>query len=397
MQWKKEVVDLPLVKLSQYLVSGGLFFTLIIQQYSIFIVLLFCGCILFIQDFYFRKIADKIMLENVKGRERLLIEDETSLKFTFFNSGLPIWQASLTVVFDDAVEPLVGDNHHYQSHNEVIIPLTLRTNKKYTVSIPIKARHRGLMKVRKLQLRIPNLFGVGTVFLSLDEPYLEEKIVYPKFHHVLGELYSSSQRLGNVPTPQTLFQDPFSPVGTREYRYGDSFQHIHWKASARSQALHTKVFETTADHSWLVIVNVVEHYSITRDLEEIITGTTYLIEKAFEENHSYSLAINVRSINKRPYYFLPLGSGKEQRRKALDFLSTLSKNDATIPVSVMQQQLLRSGQIPSVSIYIGNETEEVQSGLRLINSKATTIYTLDLSEKQGVLKEWNNNYLQKQG
>ncbi|WP_335870171.1 DUF58 domain-containing protein [Bacillus sp. 2205SS5-2] len=388
MQWKKETVEMPYVKLTQHLIGILLLLSIIIQQFAMALAFLFCAIIVIGQNFYIRSVGQKISIENSKVRERLIVGGQSELTFTFENKGLPVWQSNLTIIFDDSLKPEVGGYLHRQSEYEVKIPLTLPAKKRCTVSLPVYAQKRGLVKIKQIQLSIPNLVGSGLVLLHLSDPFLEEKLIYPNIHHVKGELQSFSQFLGDVPTPQTLFLDPFLPIGTREYQSGDSFQHIHWKATARSQVLHTKVFETTTDHSWLFMLNVLDRYSITAELDAFIEGMTYLIEKAYKENHSYSMAINIRSILNRPYFYLPVGNGEAQRRKALDVLATLSNNDATIPCELMQQQLFRGGDHPPLGIHVGKRSQEIDTSLRVMNRNGMKIFTLEFSKKQGELKQW---------
>ncbi|NJN82240.1 MAG: DUF58 domain-containing protein [Caldilineaceae bacterium] len=48
-------------------------------------------------------------------------------------------------------------------------------------------------------------------------------------------------------------------MGAREYAQGDSFRHIHWKATARRQSLQTKVFEPSNSRPLALFLNVNTH------------------------------------------------------------------------------------------------------------------------------------------
>jgi uncharacterized protein (DUF58 family) len=67
--------------------------------------------------------------------------------------------------------------------------------------------------------------------------------VYPAVE-MLGEYDISTKRpLGSVTVSNRIFEDPTKIVGVREYAPGDPFNRIHWKTSARTGKLHSKIWE----------------------------------------------------------------------------------------------------------------------------------------------------------
>jgi Protein of unknown function DUF58 len=61
---------------------------------------------------------------------------------------------------------------------------------------------------------------------------------------------------GELKSAQRLLEDPLRVAGTRPYALGDEPRRIHWKATARTGALQSKVFEPSTRHTLVVFVEV---------------------------------------------------------------------------------------------------------------------------------------------
>jgi hypothetical protein len=61
---------------------------------------------------------------------------------------------------------------------------------------------------------------------------------------------------GDLATTRRLLADPLWVAGVRDYTAGDDPRHIHWKATAHSGALHTKVFEPSAHHTLTIFLDL---------------------------------------------------------------------------------------------------------------------------------------------
>ena len=102
---------------------------------------------------------------------------------------------------------------------------------------------RGYFEFGPARLYSGDMFGFfrrETEVQALD--YL---MVYPKILPLEKLGIPSTQPLGDIRTRNYLFQDPILTIGVRDYNYGDSLKHIHWKSTARLGQLQTRVFEPT--------------------------------------------------------------------------------------------------------------------------------------------------------
>jgi uncharacterized protein (DUF58 family) len=70
-------------------------------------------------------------------------------------------------------------------------------------------------------------------------------MVYPKIVALEGYELASRRPIGEVMLTHRLYEDPTRIAGVRPYQAGDPLNRIHWRATARSGQLHSKVYEPT--------------------------------------------------------------------------------------------------------------------------------------------------------
>jgi uncharacterized protein (DUF58 family) len=68
-------------------------------------------------------------------------------------------------------------------------------------------------------------------------------LVFPRVIPLPGYDLASRRPIGEVRLTHRLFEDPTRISGVREYRQGDALNRIHWRATARTGALHCKMYE----------------------------------------------------------------------------------------------------------------------------------------------------------
>lgn len=105
----------------------------------------------------------------------------------------------------------------------------------------IETKRRGYFQIGPLVVETGDLFGFFRRFQVEAPPGF--LIVLPKAIPLMGFEVASRRPVGEIKLSHRLFEDPTRIAGVREYRAGDSFSRIHWKASARGLGLMTKVVE----------------------------------------------------------------------------------------------------------------------------------------------------------
>lgn len=358
MIWKRDYYGAAQTKWA-LVVLGFLFvFSLLLMNYVVAGVFAFLGTIASLQFWYFRQVGKRLVIQNEKNRSRLLVHGHSSWKLEFENSGLPIWNGQLRLHFQNAVNPIYPQSNAHGQLNEVLVPFTIGYKEKIVLNIPVQGAKRGISKLKDVELIIPHLFGEGSIVMTYQPIILMDQMVFPNIFPVKELRHPSPLKPGSFEMKHSIFNDVFSPIGTRDYVPSDQFHHIHWKASARLQKLQTKVFTPIANESVMLIVNIAQGYSIISDLEEKIEVIASFIDFYYREGIPYSIVINVRAFGQSPYLFIPTGDGQKQRQKSMELLSILSKNDLTMPFNRMLSHLEIHEEFPmSVIIFTPDEKE----------------------------------------
>lgn len=380
MTWKRNDGNFYYIRTYRNILLTLAIFLFFFEQHVLFVIITFLLCFVFIQMLYFQKVGNGLTLVNEKKRVRLIKGKTSYFELTFKNKGLPIWNGTITLVFQGSVAPVGEVNNSSPGFFEVNVPLSIGYNKTVTIQVPIVGVQRGLSKFSGIEINIPHPLTEGSIILNYQPYILMEAIVYPTIYSINEEFIPTRLKSGERELNSSLFVDPFFPVGTREYEQGDQFNHIHWKASARTQQLQTKVFTKVANVSVLFLVNLADGYRMVPDFEEKIEWLASNVEACYKANVPFGFGINIRSSGTRPFVFVPLGSGERHRLNALELLSVLSVANITIPFESLIKYIDSHEEIPvSVRVFSHN-IEKYHSILIPWEQKAKVTYLTEFEE-----------------
>lgn len=385
MIWEKEIIQEKNVLIIGQLMILFAILSFIFGSTTILFLFIF-GCFMSLGNyFYLKLVGNNLILQSDRSTVRLNVEDTDEWKFTLVNKGLPILKGNLRISFTNKVQPV---NHPFidvRSIVEVNIPFKAWRNEQVDVIIPVKAVRRGVSRIHGIEVKIPHLFGTGLVILQNKKMLGVKKLVFPnrKTVHTSNKEYNFLQ--GSQHNQTSIFFDPLQPIGTKEYQKGDPFQYIHWKASARTQKLQTKVFSPIGARTWLLLLNVDGKKT---DLETSISHCAYLIDYAVRENIPFALAINVTTFGKSLYYFLNEGEGRGHRQKAFDLLAHLSVASFTIPYHLMIKDICGKGISYPYVIHIGDIEPSGYASLIGFGKKGSLVFSVKSIENQGAMELW---------
>jgi uncharacterized protein (DUF58 family) len=119
--------------------------------------------------------------------------------------------------------------------------LMLRGGGRKTLLYQLTCNRRGYFQLGPLVLETGDLFGLHRRFRVLTDPHY--LLVMPKVMPLSGYEIASRRPIGEVKLTYRLYEDPTRIAGVREYQRGDSLNRVHWKATARTGVLHSKVYE----------------------------------------------------------------------------------------------------------------------------------------------------------
>ena len=100
---------------------------------------------------------------------------------------------------------------------------------------------RGYYQIGPCMLESGDLFGLHRRWRVAAAPHFV--LVYPKVVPLVGFDIASRRPIGEVRMTHRLFEDPTRISGVRLYQSGDSLNRVHWRATARTGVLHSKVYE----------------------------------------------------------------------------------------------------------------------------------------------------------
>ncbi len=102
---------------------------------------------------------------------------------------------------------------------------------------------RGYYQLGPLLLETGDVFGLHRRFRVAGEPHFA--LVLPRVLPLQGYNLASRRPMGEIRVVHRLFEDPTRIAGVRPYQQGDSLKRIHWRATARTGELHSRVYETS--------------------------------------------------------------------------------------------------------------------------------------------------------
>jgi len=179
---------------------------------------------------------------------------------------------------------------------------------------------------------------------------LEDRIiVYPKILPVGPLEIPSQQPMGETKSEYRIFQDPTRPIGVRDYQQGDSLRHVHWKASARLQALQVKIFEPTTTSKVALFLSVdsfIQNGSFSEDAFELgISVAASVAHQVMEKGSPVGLFVNTQKGDSgQPVSIAPSGS-RDQLTAILEALAktTVSSSGPFESFLDREQEVLHAG------------------------------------------------------
>jgi uncharacterized repeat protein (TIGR01451 family) len=114
---------------------------------------------------------------------------------------------------------------------------------KHQLIYQVHCLRRGYYQIGPLVAETGDLFGLNRRYRVLLQPdYL---LVNPEVVELEGYDLASRRPIGEIVMTHKLYEDPTRVAGIRSYQPGDSLSRIHWRATARTGTLQSKVYESS--------------------------------------------------------------------------------------------------------------------------------------------------------
>lgn len=231
--------------------SNFIFFILILFALSALLKIDFFFTILylFVGVYIVSRIWSRRMLKNLNItrtlEQRVFLGEELTVTLTLKNrSRLPVpW-----LLVNDTFSTVLSTPPFFRE----IITLGGKTTR--TLQYTLTARRRGYYPIGPMRLETGDLLGINRQLTGQIEP--DHLIVYPKILPIaqLGLPTHSPQVI--LPTTVPLFHDTSRMIGVKNYTQGDNPRHIHWPATAATDRILVKQFETAIARDNAIFLNL---------------------------------------------------------------------------------------------------------------------------------------------
>ncbi|HET9981239.1 MAG TPA: DUF58 domain-containing protein [Ktedonobacterales bacterium] len=179
---------------------------------------------------------------------------------------------------------------------------------------------RGAYTFGPLRLRSGDPLGILTREETIDQS--ARLIVHPLVTPLERLGLAARAPFGDLASPRQLLTDPLRVAGVRQYASGDDPRHIHWKATARTGSLHTKVFEPSAHHTLTIFLDLRtfgrddrlfghgQFVGVDRDLSELaISVAASVASWGLEQGYAVGLCANGTMLSDEDLSWRPHESG----------------------------------------------------------------------------------------
>src|SRR5262245_44885113 len=229
------------------------------------------------------------------GQETAEIGDEVSVSVVVKNEGaFPVpW-----VLLEDMLpaKALVENRNRLRVRKKRLKIALLRSYGETTLNYQIEFKGRGYYQLGPLVLESGDLFGLHRRYRVGTAPHFV--LVYPKVVPLEGYDLASRRPIGEVRMTHRLYDDPTRIAGVREYHTGDPFNRVHWRTTARTGLLHSKVYEPSTITGATVLLDFHEAgYDSRREPQRsdlAVTAAASLANAVYQMGEQVGLVTNGR-------------------------------------------------------------------------------------------------------
>jgi uncharacterized protein (DUF58 family) len=186
---------------------------------------------------------EHLTAERECNRVSVNIGDKVAVLVSVTNSGKwPVaWVLAEDLVPGDA---LIARPPKIKLHGSRLHLAMLRGGATKTYPYQVEFRQRGYYQLGPLVLETGDLFGLHRRWHMATSPHFV--LVYPEVVTLEGYDLASRRPIGEIRMMHRLYEDPTRISGVRAYQAGDALNRVHWRATARTGVLHSKVYEPSS-------------------------------------------------------------------------------------------------------------------------------------------------------
>lgn len=202
---------------------------------------------------------------------------------------------------------------------------SLRSFERVRRRYELKAKQRGYYRLGPARISSGDPFSLFERLFVMEDKrdYL---VVYPELLPMEALAFPLRDPLGDRRVKRRLFEDPNRVIGVRDYEPQDTFRDIHWKATARTGYLHSKVYEPTRGMNIVLAVNIAsfEHYwrgFWPEMMEYTLSAAATVSTRMAEQGYTFGLICNGAFARADQPIRVPPGRRPTQLRRVLEALA----------------------------------------------------------------------------
>jgi len=216
----------------------GLVFKLSLLVYAMYVLL----GVLLLSRYFSNAWIEKVYTQRTCRQSAVEIGDAVAVEVGVHN------QSALSIPWLFLEESLGRDNvnefpRRLKIEGDRIKVLRLKPGKTDALQYRITFLVRGYFQLGPLLLETGDVFGLHRRYRVSTEPHFV--LVMPKVLELQGYNLASRRPMGEIRIAHRLFEDPTRLAGIRPYQAGDPLNRIHWRATARTGSLHSRLYETS--------------------------------------------------------------------------------------------------------------------------------------------------------
>ena len=217
---------------------------------------------------------------------------------------------------------------------------------RFGFSYTLQGARRGYYRIGPVVLRTGDLFGLAQREVLAGG--VAGLTVYPKVLPIRHAGLPSRRPAPEVRARPRAFEDHTQVIGVRPYQSGDGLRRVHWRATAHTGRLQSKLFEVTAQVAATIVVNLrradyVGPPSEVEDTVELaVTGAASLANHILDRRQPTGLVClgyDPATGADRPHR-VPFGRGREQLTVALSLLGRMALGTAEpLGIALRKEQM----------------------------------------------------------
>ncbi|WP_263704879.1 DUF58 domain-containing protein [Bacillus thuringiensis] len=225
--------------------------------------------------------------------------------------------------------------------NKVILFPGLKRNISFQYAIDTIPR--GEHSFSSVRVKTGDLFGMMEKEITFSVP--DTFLVYPQYVDITYRQMENNFEQGALSANINLVKDSTISVGVRDYKPGDRFSWIDWKATARTNNIMTKEFEQQRSHNIMIFMD----RTPSPLFESVVTFTASIVRSALKQNSPASFV----SVGKERTFF-PLDNGDSQLHQIFCHLAKVHA-DSVFPLSRSVEMELRKIYEPVTIILVTSD------------------------------------------